>query len=168
MKTQFFKTNPWIIFIVFFVANFFTRILFFNTSSYSDSFIYSFLTLYFIWIFYVYLGISVVDKEFNNNRFSLSFLIVFLISISAIIINQIISTTFSISMTLYVISFVALLYCLNFIIRKIVRLEKNKNAGFVDYLDLGSSLIIYVIGWYDIQRRIRRIILRKEKNRVYV
>lgn len=165
MKIQFFKTNPWIVFLVFFIANVITRFVFFDTNNYATSFLFSFLTLYFIWIFYIYLGISVVDKEFNNNRFSLSFLIVFLISILSIIINQIISISFPINLVLYVIAGLALLYCYVFIIKKIVKLEKDKKAGFVDYLDLGSSLIIYIIGWYDIQRRIRRIILRKEKTK---
>lgn len=165
MKIQFFKTNPWIVFLVFIIANVITRFVFFDTNNYATSFLFSFLTLYFIWIFYIYLGISVVDKEFNNNRFSLSFLIVFLISILSIIINQIISISFPINLVLYVIAGLALLYCYVFIIKKIVKLEKDQKAGFVDYLDLGSSLIIYIIGWYDIQRRIRRIILRKEKTK---
>jgi len=166
MKAHFFKTNPWIIFLIFLVTNFLAYFLSSGAQNNISTQSFIQLCLYFIWIFYIYMGISVVDKKFNNNRFSLSFLIVFLISILSIIISLIIPTTLPINIALYSITFVALLYCYVFIIKKIVKLEKNKKAGFTDYLDLGLSLIVYIIGWYDIQRRIRSIILRNEKNTI--
>jgi len=166
MKTHFFKTNPWIIFLIFLVANFLAYFLSSGAQNNISTQSFIQLCLYFLWILYVYLGVSVIDREYNNNSFSLSFLLAFIISISLIIINQIISTTLPISIALYVLALMALFYCYFVIIKKIVKLEKNKKAGFTDYLDLGLSLIVYIIGWYDIQRRIRSIILRNEKNTI--
>ena len=121
--------------------------------------------VYLLWILYNALGLYGIEKRKNGSSgillFSIFWIILFLLMIvNPLLLNDSFLNQSEYFKTIsYILIILSLAINLNYIIRKLIKLEKGKNPIFSEYFSLTLYLIFYPIGCWIIQNRIRTLVI---------
>lgn len=125
------------------------------------------INIWFVWIFIIGNEINkrLPDFLIKTNRFfnlSITYLV---ISFTILMTNSYwfhFNTNSYIVLTLTILGLASIFYCLYFTSRSLKELEKKRNVTYSEYIFIGFWLFIIVIGIWNIQPRIRNVILNPD------